>query len=75
MQRPSVDLFLVFKGSSCRNSTVTSKPFVTYVRPLLECNTCIWSPNDAVGSITKLASVQRRFTNRIPAVAHAPVLL
>jgi len=61
--------FLVFKGFSCRNSTVLSKAFVTYVRPLLEYNTYIWSPND-VGSITKLESVQRRFTKRIPAVAH-----
>ena len=63
--------FLVFKGFSCHNSTVLSKAFVTYVRPPLEYNTYIWSPND-VGSInnTKLESVQRWFTKRIPAVAH-----
>ena len=60
---------LIFKGFSCRNSVVLSKAFVTYVRPLLEYNTYIWSPTD-VGSITKLERVQRRFTKRIPAVAH-----
>ena len=60
---------LIFKGFSCHNSVVLSKAFVTYVRPLLEYNTYIWSPTD-VGSITKLERVQRRFTKRIPAVAH-----
>jgi hypothetical protein len=61
--------FLIFKGFSCRNSTVLSKAFVTYVRPLLEYNTYIWSLND-VGSITKLERVQRRFIKRILAVTH-----
>ena len=38
--------FLVFKGFLCRNKTVISKAFVTYVRPLLEYITYIWSPSD-----------------------------
>jgi len=65
-QRPSS--FLVFKGFSCRNSTVLPKAFVMYVRSLLEYNTNIWSPND-MDSNTKLELVQRRFTKRIPVVA------
>jgi len=44
------------------------KAFTTYVRPLLEYNTYIWSPSD-VGSITKIERVQRRFTKRIPSVS------
>ena len=44
------------------------KAFTTYVRPLLEYNTYIWSPSD-VGSITKIERVQRRFNKRIPSVS------
>ena len=44
------------------------KAFTTYVRPLLEYNTYIWSPFD-VGSITKIERVQRHFTKRIPSVS------
>ena len=61
--------FLIFKGFSSRNSQLLVKAFTTYVRPLLEYNTYIWSPND-VRNITKLESVQRRFTKRIPSVSH-----
>jgi len=55
--------FLILKGFSCRNSLVLAKAFVTYVRPLLECDIFIWSPTD-LGSIDKLERVQRRFTKR-----------
>ena len=55
--------------SQLRNSQVLTKAFVAYVRPLLEYNTYVWSPTD-IGSINKLERVQRRFTKRIPSVAH-----
>jgi hypothetical protein len=61
--------FLIFKGFSSRNSQLLVKAFTTYVRPLLEYNTYIWSPND-VGNINKIERVQRRFTKRIPCVSH-----
>ena len=61
--------FLIFKGFSSRNSQLLVKAFTTYVRPLLEYNTYIWSPND-VYNITKIENVQRRFTKRIPSVSH-----
>jgi len=61
--------FLIFKGFSSRNSLLLVKAFTTYVRPLLEYNTYIWSPHD-VYNITKIKSVQRRFTKRIPSVSH-----
>jgi len=60
--------FLIFKGFTCRNSQLLVKAFITYVRPLLEYNTFIWSPS-AVGSINKIERVQRRFTKRIPSVS------
>ena len=60
--------FLLFKGFSSRNSQLLVKAFTTYVRPLLEYNSFIWSPND-IYNITKIESVQRRFTKRIPSVS------
>jgi hypothetical protein len=60
--------FLIFKGFACRNSQLLVKAFTTYVRPLLEYNTYIWSPSD-VGNINKIERVQRRFTKRIPSVS------
>ena len=60
---------LIFKGFSSRNTQLLVKlAFTTYVRPLLEYNSSIWSPND-VYNITKIESVQRRFTKRIPSVS------
>ena len=35
----------------------------TYVRPLLEYASCVWSPH-SVGQVKKIESVQRRFTKR-----------
>ena len=60
--------FLIFKGFACRKPELLVKAFITYVRPLLEYNTCVWSPSD-VGSIKKIERVQRRFTKRIPSVS------
>ena len=40
------------------------KAFATYVRPLLEYASPVWSPV-TVGNINKIESVQRRFTKRL----------
>jgi len=56
--------FLIFEGFSSRNSLLLVKAFTTYFRPLFEYNTYIWSPHDVY--ITKIESVQRRFTKRRP---------
>jgi len=40
------------------------KAFVTYVRPILEFNSSVWTPRH-LGDIEKLESVQRHFTKRI----------
>ena len=61
--------FLIFKGFSCRNADLLLKAYTTYIRPLLEYNTYIWSPAD-VDSINKLENVQRRFTKRIPSLSN-----
>ena len=53
----------------CRDTELLTKAFTSYVRPLLEYNTFIWSPSD-VGNITSIENVQRRFTKKISAVSH-----
>jgi len=40
------------------------KAFITYVRPLLEYGTPVWSPH-AIGNIDAVEAVQRRFTKSI----------
>ena len=40
------------------------RAFVTYVRPLLEYASCVWSPY-SIGQVTKIEAVQRRFTKRL----------
>jgi len=44
-----------------------NKAFMTYIRPMLEYSSGVWSPTQA-GLIDKLESVQRHFTKRIPAI-------
>ena len=43
------------------------KAFITYVRPILEYNSCVWNPHHKE-YITLLENVQRRFTKRIPSL-------
>ena len=47
------------------------KAFTTYVRPLLEYATPVWSPY-AVTNITKIEPVQRSFTKRLPGLSNLP---
>jgi len=60
--------FLIFKGFSSRNSLLLVKAFTTYVRPLLEYNTYIWSPRD-VYNITKIESV-RVASQNVSSISH-----
>ena len=47
-----------------RDPFILIKAFITYVRPLLEYCSSVWSPC-AVGNINKIESVQRRFTKKL----------
>ena len=40
------------------------RAFVTYVRPILEYNNIVWSPN-LIRDIEQVEEVQRRFTKRL----------
>jgi len=48
-----------------RNTDLLVRAYLTYVRPLLEYNSIIWSPHSK-GDVDAIEKVQRRFTKRIP---------
>ena len=49
----------------CKEIDVLMKAFITYVHPLLEYCSPVWSPSSKT-LIDQLESVQRRFTKRLP---------
>jgi len=55
---------LILKCFFTRNPVVLVKAFCTYVRPVLEYCTPVWSPH-LTGLIDKLEKVQRRFTKKL----------
>jgi len=56
---------LIHRCFISKNTDLLLKAFITYVRPVLEYNSPIWSPS-LIKDITLVESVQRRFTKRIP---------
>jgi len=56
--------YLIFKSFESRNPSLLKQAFVTYVRPLLEYCTPVWSPY-LIKDITKIENVQRYFTRRL----------
>jgi ribonuclease P/MRP protein subunit RPP40 len=61
MQRVGV----LFRGFVCRDLQFLRRAFITYIRPILECNSVIWSPTKKK-YIDLIERVQRKFTKRIP---------
>ena len=47
-----------------RDTELLKRAFVTYVRPIVEYNTCVWSPY-LLKDIQKVENVQRYFTRRL----------
>jgi len=45
-----------------------TRAFVTYVRPLLEYASCVWSPY-LLKHIKRIESVQKRFTKRLSSIS------
>jgi len=58
----------LFRGFPSRNLQLMRKAFVTYIEPILEYNSILWSPN-LVYLIDLIESVQRKFTKRIKSLA------
>jgi len=55
---------LIHKCFLSRDTSTLVRAFITYVRPLLEYCSCVWSPHFK-NSIYKVESVQRNFTKRL----------
>jgi hypothetical protein len=64
-QRTSV----LFRGFISRNCDILRRAFISYVRPIFEYNTIVWSPC-TVYLIDLLESVQRNFSKRIPSISN-----
>jgi hypothetical protein len=55
----------IFRGFVSRTPSHMRKAFITYVRSILEYNSCIWNPSHKY-LIDTIESVQRRYIKRIP---------
>ena len=55
---------LILRSFVSRDPEILTKAFITYVRPLLEYCTPVWSPHTACNA-NKIESCQRWFTKRI----------
>jgi len=53
--------------------TLLMRAYKTYVRPLVEHNSVIWSP-PAIGDIEDIERVQRKFTKKIKGLQHYPYI-
>jgi len=60
---------LILKCFQSRHTPTLLKAFITYVRPMLEYNSPVWSPH-LHKHIDMLERVQRRFTKRLPGMFH-----
>jgi len=63
VQKATCRCYLVFKSFQSRNTNLLVRAFTTYVRPLLEVNSQVWSPH-LLKDIRRLEAVQRRFTKK-----------
>jgi len=61
----------LFHGFASRNLELMRKAFVTYIRPILEYNSILWSPN-LLDFIDLIESVRRKFTKRNNSLASVP---
>jgi hypothetical protein len=64
---------MFFRGFVSRNYKLLSKFFTTYIRPILDYNSCVWNPSVKY-LIDLLENVQRKFTKRINSISHLPYL-
>ena len=64
---------VLFRGFQCRDLDFLRRAFITYIRPLLEYCSVVWSPTFKK-YIDQVESVQRRFSKRIPEISDLPYL-
>jgi hypothetical protein len=56
---------VLFKGFASRNIAVLKQTYLTYIRPVLEYASNVWSPH-LIKHINPIKFVQKHFTKRIP---------
>jgi len=62
---------LIMRSFITRDTNILERAFITYVKPLLEYNSVIWSPQ-TITDIRSLEKVQRQFTKRLPCLSGMP---
>jgi len=70
-RKASQRCYLIYKSFQSRDRNMLVRAFKTYVRPLLETNSQIWSPH-LVTHIRKIEAIQRRFTKRLRGLYYCP---
>jgi hypothetical protein len=60
--------FLIYRCFNCRNSSSLLRGYKSYILPILNYCTSVWSPS-LIQDIILIESVQRAFTKRIPGLA------
>jgi hypothetical protein len=60
---------IIHRAFSCRNRVFMRKMFISYVRPILEYASEVWSPLN-IDDIDKIERIQRRYTKRIVGLSH-----
>ncbi|MEC8568985.1 MAG: reverse transcriptase domain-containing protein, partial [Pseudomonadota bacterium] len=63
--------FQLFNSFATKNPWTLKKAYITFIRPLLECNTVLWNPHN-VQEIKSLESVQRYFLRTLCRRASLP---
>ena len=62
-------MYIIYKGFVSRDKIMFSKAYTTYVRPLLQFSTQIWSPT-YVTDIVKNEKVQKYITKIISSISN-----
>lgn len=66
-------LAILFRGFVTRRADFMRKVYITYVRPILDYNSVVWSPTE-IYLIDLLETVQRYFTRNVPSLSNLSYL-
>jgi hypothetical protein len=67
--RSSSRVALIYKCFISKDVVTLLRAYKTYVRPILDYASCVWSPYH-ITAIKQIESVQRKFTKRLPGYAN-----
>ena len=73
MSKAQSRLSVFLRGFITRDFNFVRKAFITYIRPILEYNSVLWSPSQIV-LIGLIDYLQRRLSRSIPAISELPYL-